>query len=316
MVQDTTILLHLGTHKTGTTTLQQSFAAARQALRSRDVVFLGPGNSYPHLYSAFLTDPMIFPWNRLSGLTVDQIRDRDRKAMNELAAALDRNRGKTIILSNEYLAMLPPEQMTALRDFLSPHGQVHAVYVYRELHSWLGSNTQQMVKAGLSSRGTSFATGLKRVGDFPLKVAQVFGRENSTFLRFEDLIREGVADTFLGHFNLPTLTEIGCTEQIANTAVSGPAVSALMVYNRDFPTGHADRDPQQVARLMALPGEKYRAAALRPNDIRAYSAMRDKVQAELGLRLAPPEALPLLPHPRLIRLRRMAERMKRRLLRL
>lgn len=313
-MQRTTILLHLGTHKTGTTTLQRSFAAARQALWAHGVVYLGPDNSYPHLYSAFLDDPMVFPWNRHSGLTTSQIRERDSKAMRDLAGALERNRGKTIILSNEYLAMLPPDRMAALRDFLSTHGQIHAVYVYRDLFSWLGSNTQQMVKAGLATRETPFAIGLRRVGAFPLKIAGVFGRQNCSFLRFEDLIRDGLSDSFLRHFDLPSLTDIGATEQYANTSISGPAVLALMAYNRDFPVGHADRDPIEVARLSALPGDKYRPAALSPDDIRAYSKMRAKVQAELGLQLAPPENLPKQHQTPLMRVRRRLGQIKRQVL--
>lgn len=102
----TTILLHMGIHKTGSTSLQKTFAAHRAELARDGIVYLGPGEPYRCLYSGFLTDPMTFVWNRISTQSENAVRERDRADLEALSQALTRHRGKTVILSNEYLPML------------------------------------------------------------------------------------------------------------------------------------------------------------------------------------------------------------------
>lgn len=309
------ILLHMGVHKTGSTTLQTSFAHHRARLREAGIAYLGPAGPYPHLYSAFLADPMRFEWNRHHHLSVDEIRDRDRAALDKLAEPLSwyRDHGRTVILSNEWLPLLQPGEMAALRDFLSQFGRVEAAYFYRNLHDWLSSDTQEMAKAGLATRPTPFATALARVHQLPLRIAEVFGRDRTTFFRFEDAIGPGICNSFLTDFGLPSLTALGGTEIVANASVSGPAVEALLSYNATHPLGSSGRDPGEVVRRKALPGDKYRAPPLRPEDVTAYSVARQEVRDRLGLRLDPPGALPQHRPSVSARLRRRARRVARRL---
>lgn len=309
----TTILLHMGIHKTGSTSLQKTFAAHRAALARDDIVFLGPGQPYSCLYSGFLSDPMTFFWNRISTLSESAIRERDEAELAALNQALIRHRGQTIILSNEYLPMLSPPEMTRLRDFLAAHGEVRAVYYYRELHSWMTSNSQEMAKS-TATQPSPFRQALKRVHTLPLRVANVFGPANTTFIKFEDAVKCGICDAFLTSFDLPSLRERGLDEIKANVAISGTAVRALYAYNRDHPAGSATRDRAEVERLKALPGEKYQLGGFDPYDINIYASARQEVQTQLGLSLAAPNTLPVLELPVHIRLRRLAGRVKRYLL--
>lgn len=201
--------------------------------------------------------------------------------------------------------------MTRLRNFLAAHGEVRAIYYYRELHSWMTSNSQQMAKAGIATRPTPFKLALHRVHTLPMRVADVFGLSDTTFIRFEDAVKRGICDTFLTSFGLPSLNARGLNEIIANTAISGPAVQALYAYNLDHPLGSTTRDRAEVERLKALPGERYQLGGHDPYDIRSYAIARQEVQAHLGLTLAAPHTLPVLALPAHIRLRRQAGRIKR-----
>ena len=189
--------------------------------------------------------------------------------------------------------MLSTLELENLRDFLAEYGSVRAVYYYRELHSWISSDSQQMAKAGLATKPTAFRVGLLRIYTFPLKVAAVFGQENSTFIRFEDAIQTGICDTFLATFGLPTLTELGGAETVENQSVSDAAVNALFEYNRRFPRDSKERDPEEVERLKSLPGSKYLAAAFTAPEIAEYKSAREEVSSKLGLVLAPPDSLPV-----------------------
>ncbi|WP_372573198.1 hypothetical protein [Ruegeria jejuensis] len=289
----TTILLHVGIHKTGSTSLQKNFAKHRPLLRAGGIRFLGHGGPYRNLYSAFLTDPMRFFWNKQSKLNAEQIRLRDQQTLADLRTRLTRCQGQTIIISSERLSMLQPSELQALRGFLTPYGTVKAVFFYRELDSWISSNSQEMAKSGIATEPTDFTLALRRIREMPLRVADAFGPDNTTFIRFEDAIQSGICDTFLSTFGLPTLTELGGEEVIANQSISDAAVEALFDYNRQFPLGNPERNPKEVARIMALPGKKYQAPGFSRKEIAQYAQARAEVGNTLGFRLKAPEHLPV-----------------------
>ncbi|WP_212523619.1 hypothetical protein [Actibacterium sp. MT2.3-13A] len=310
MSDKTTILLHVGTHKTGSTSLQKTLDEHRDALRAAGITYLGTGGPYPNLYSAFLPDPMAFVWNVHSGLDEGAIRARDAETLSDLEQDLAQARGTTVVISSEYLSMLDEGPMTRLRDFLGRHGKLHAVYFYRELHSWISSDSQQLAKAGLRVRPTRYDTAIQRLYDLPLRLAGVFGREATTFVKFEDAVKTGICDALLSRFDLPTLASLGLSERHDNESVSADAVRALFLYNHLNPLGSPTRDEREVARLRKLPGGKYRTAGFWPQQIRDYAAKRKEVQRRLGLRLAPPETLPVSqgPDPMVEELLRMTNR--------
>ena len=289
------ILLHMGTHKTGSTSMQAAFARNRDLLRSHGLLYLGTEQAYPNLYSAFLDDPVAEDWNRVQGLDEAQVRARDAQVRDDLAAALEGAAEPNVMISSEYLSMLSRGEMERLRDFLAPHGRVQAVYFYRELISWMASDSQEMAKVGLRARPVLFATAMKRIIDFPLLIDAVFGPA-VTFIKFEEAVAAGISNTFLTTFGLPTLDTLGVTEPRLNEGISDNATRALFLYNRLHPVGSATRDPETVARLAALPGEKYRITGFKPGQIEVYARRRAEVQAKLGLRLTPPEQMPRSPH--------------------
>lgn len=286
-----TILLHLGAHKTGTTSLQHNFARHRAVLRQHGVRFLGPGKPYPHLYSAFLRDPMRYVWNRETGLSGEQILARDAAALAELDTVLAKNTDPWVVISNEFLALLPAPRLRLLRDYLAQYGPVRAVYTYRELHGWMSSNTQEMAKSGLATQPTPFEAALKRISLFPQRIRDVFGPDATQFLRFEDAAQSGICSLFLRSFGLPDFPTLGLTESRENVSISAPAVQALMAYNRAYPLGSAGRNAEEAARLKAMPGPKYSREGFTDDEISLYAQAHAAAEA-LGLRLVAPGLLP------------------------
>jgi len=286
------ILLHVGTHKTGSTTLQSTMYRNREALEKVGVSYLGTQGTYPHLYSAFMNRPLDFVWNQHSGLGEAQIRARDLGVKQALRTELSQATGDTIILSSEFLSKLERNELKALYGFLSDYGSVHVVYFYRELLSWISSDSQQLAKAGLRSRPTAFATGMERLYEYPIKIHDVFAKTGCTFIRFEDAIETGICNTFLARFDLPTLASLGLKEQRLNESISGNAVQAMYLYNHLFPRGSETRNVREVKRLCQLPGDKYQVLGLRPKQIEEYRLKRDEVTKTLGLKLSAADELP------------------------
>ena len=290
--QSRRILLHLGTHKTGSTTLQRSFWLNRERLRHGGIDYPGGDGPMKELYSGFLADPMTHVWNRNSGLDREGVAARDRAALQRLADHVRGSRCPAIVLSCEYLSMLDESEMAALRDWLAEFGSVEAIYFYRELHAWISSDSQEMAKAGLKVKPTTFEIAMQRLYEFPLRVADVFGRERTRFIRFEDAVTGGICNSFLATCGLTTFSDLGLEEEHANQSLSADAVRALFLYNRLNPLGTRRRSQETVEQLKSLPGPKYRVAGFRPQDIADYGEKRQEVIRRLGLTLAPPEELP------------------------
>ncbi len=291
------IYLHLGTHKTGSTSLQNTFHAYRETLAEHGLTYLGTDGPYPCLYSAYLADPMNFGWNRHSGLTVKQLKARDTTAMADLDRQIDQSPTDDIIISSEYLAQLPEPRLNKLRQHLAQRGQVTAIYFYRELLSWTSSDTQQLAKGGHRSRPTPYETAVQRIHDLPLRTRRVFGADRSVYIRFEDAVRDGICNSFLAALGLPTLASMGLTEIHANESVSENAVRALMVFNKLFPLGAKNRPQKLRKRLMELEGPKYRIAGFTGAQIEDYAAKHAEVRDKLGLTLQPPSEIPVSESP-------------------
>ncbi|SNT17269.1 hypothetical protein [Tropicimonas sediminicola] len=288
-----TILLHMGTHKTGSTTLQTSLDAFRQPLREAGVTFLGPGRPYPHLYSAFLHRKSDFIYNRHNGLSEAEIQARDAETLDKLDRRIGKARNETLIVSSEYLSKLSVAEMADMREWFGRHGRVVAVYFYRELPSWIASDSQQMAKVGRTTGPTPFSIAIERVITMPLRIGEVFGADNTVFLRFEDAIVDGICNSFLARLDCPTLASLGLEEIRANEGISANAVRALYAYNRLFPFGSADRPEALMQRLIGLEGPKYQIAGFRPEEIARYAEARAEVLEKLGLSLQDPAELPV-----------------------
>ncbi|WP_068111773.1 hypothetical protein [Tropicimonas marinistellae] len=287
------IVLHMGAHKTGSTTLQKSFAKHRDALAAEGVRFIGPAGPYPHLYSAFLENKSDFVRNRECGLSDAEIRQRDQDVLKEIDRKIEASPSPTIVLSSEFLCKLQQNEMAAMRAHFSRHGEVVAVYFYRDLQSWIGSDSQEMARAGRNIRPTTFRMALARVVDIPLRVAGAFGRDATTFIRFEDAIGRGICNSLLEHLGATTLAALGLKEVRANEGMSENAVRALFVFNRMFPPGTPDRPLELMESLKKLPGPKYQVAGFGRRQIAEYADRREEVQEKLELVLQDPETLPV-----------------------
>lgn len=280
-----TILLHVGTHKTGSTSLQHTFHKYSSELRKIGIEYLGGDGAYPHLYSAFMKNPMAFEWNVLSRISETEIRARDKAVRTDLVAKIEASPCPTVIISSEYLSKLNLEEQSSLKVFLERHGRVIAIYYYRDLLSWMASNSQQLAKVGMRQSPTQFSSAIERVYDMPLRVYEVFGKRNSRFIRFEDAIQKGICNSFLETFDLPTLASQGYDELRANESISANAVRAMYLYNSLFPLGSGTRQPKVADRLRALDGPKYELAGLTEEQIAEYARKRTHISEVLGLNL-------------------------------
>lgn len=285
-----TIYVHFGAHKTGSTSIQKNFARHRAVLKQNGLRYIGPNGPYKHLFSAFLKDPTTFFWNQLSGLSKEELILRDQEVLADLARRIRQTKESKILISNEFLSHLGVEKLEALHKFFFQFGKVHAVYFYRELEAWLNSNTQELAKSGIATAPTPLQHGLDQLSVFPRRIVSVFGEQNCSFVKFEDAVRIGVCNAALRTLGIDDFDALELDETRENTGVSGPAVRALLKYNRRFPAGHEARDAAYVERLKQLQGPRFQSFGFTPRQIRQYDRARASV-LNLGLDLPPAETL-------------------------
>ncbi len=145
-------LVHIGPHKTGTTTLQGAFHLARAAAAKQGVHYAGPNRQPVHAAQALVANSLdpsrepaaLRPWRRL----VDDV---------------ERATATRVVISSEWFAELQPAGIRMLVDAFDP-ARVHVAVTLRPLGRILASQWQQFAQAGHS---IAFDAWLKAIFDDP-----------------------------------------------------------------------------------------------------------------------------------------------------
>lgn len=143
------IVLHIGVHKSGTTSLQTRLAAVRPQLAARGITYAGPDHA-SHLPAMALVGT-VFGWG---------VRDpqRDEQLWNEFAESIRETRGR-VMISSEFFCQADDVQARRAVDELGAD-RVHLVLGLRHLGALLPSSWQQYLKTG---RRIGYETWLRAV---------------------------------------------------------------------------------------------------------------------------------------------------------
>lgn len=149
------IYLHVGFHKTATTSFQLTCAENASQLQEQGFVYpiftdLNGGRRYSNhsipLYSAFCTKPENYHMNIRHG--VQDVDAANQHYRDQLAAALDMD--GDLILSAEGVSKLKVDEMTRLFDFISSGRDCEVVSLacVRSPYEYHCSSVQQRIKGG------------------------------------------------------------------------------------------------------------------------------------------------------------------------
>ena len=188
------LYLHIGTGKTGTTSIQTFLELNREALRKRGVVVpVSPGRrNHLRLTPYALNDGVIDNTRRARGLLrpdqVAHFRERFAQRFREEAATW--TDGHTVIMSSEQMTRLSqPEEIARLRALLSFATKTFIVVYFRRQDEYFVSEYSQLIKGG---RGIALDGALKHIKKqvynyhaFLQNWADAFGKENIIVRPFE-----------------------------------------------------------------------------------------------------------------------------------
>lgn len=143
--------LHIGTGKTGTTTIQDFLAANRRSLSKQGILYPKSPGKRRHVRVSFFARndkrvKAMNEWKRRGGGEPDTFREEFRAAFLK---EIDNSNAQTTILSDEALSALRDEEIARLKELLDAcFNQVHVIIYLRRQDDYIASRYQQDIKKG------------------------------------------------------------------------------------------------------------------------------------------------------------------------
>ncbi|WP_435106102.1 hypothetical protein [Arhodomonas sp. AD133] len=242
----TRFVIHIGMHKTGTTSIQAGLHGARDALAERGVLYpdLGPNHSHP-LVSMFCDAPLDYYVNFYSGIdTPGKVAAFNHRHRESLDAQLAARKWQTVLLSGEELGTgLNESELRAFKRYCDRYASSYRIVCYlRDPVGFATSATQQQVQAGLTLEELYRTPPRVRYRQILEKYIRVFGRARihlrtyqSNRRREPDLFKdfaEACEASYLAECVEPTPRQ--------NKALPATAIHALSLYNHRVPPHFID----------------------------------------------------------------------------
>lgn len=236
------LILHVGFHKSGTSALQESFAAQREELAAAGVLYPNIGRKAHHRIAWALTQKP-WGWKARGGETTPF------KHFSKMVKLINRSSAEKILLSSEFFSELTPDQIQKIAATIKGR-EVKILFTLRPLVKLIASSYQQYLKYGTKADYVEWLhsvldePGVSKVnptfwkrhihGDVVASWAEVFGPGAVTVL---------VADESKPHFLFDSVNELlGLRKDFlkalatgSNRSLSLEEVSLLIELNRTFP---------------------------------------------------------------------------------
>ena len=239
-----TCYLHVGTPKTGTSSIQSSLYFGLESHRFQYISF-GEINSSRGLQTLFGDDALDFFANRILGLrTNEKLNAYKARLSRRLDRALRRSRRHqaNIILSSERCWRMSTTELERVRLFFEGQGfRVQVIGYLRPWLGWMSSVLAQWIKYGLNDLHSTLSPGrLSLELDYTAKLHRfetVFGKANTQWRTFDrQALTDGCAVQDFFHLINAKIQP----EKVArsNESLGLEACRILYAYNQCRGTGH------------------------------------------------------------------------------
>jgi hypothetical protein len=234
LLPDGARLLHIGPHKTGTTSLQAALFASRAAMLEQGVRHLGRTRNPAAAVRAVTGQP--------APTTPD--RPPSMRYWKDLVGEFRRAREPRVVVSSEFFAWARPEVIERIADDLDGD-RLHVVVTLRPLGRILPSQWQQNVQAGLvlsyddwlaqvfgtkKVRARTAFWRLHRHDELIERWAAVLGRDRVTAIVVDERDHGMLLRTFESLLGLREGT-IAADHDLSNRSMTVPEVEAVRAFN-------------------------------------------------------------------------------------
>lgn len=177
-------IIHVGMHKTGSTSIQQSLEGFEDE-RFYYAPLAPGGNHSLSLYSLFASRAANHHLHREARRDAKAVENYNKKTKARLDTSIRRARGRTVIFSGEDLSRLPRHDIPKLRDFFAERFNGVTVVAYvRSPAGFMTSSFQQRVKGATVTKFEPETTYPKYYSAFA-KYDEAFGPDNVKLWKFD-----------------------------------------------------------------------------------------------------------------------------------
>jgi hypothetical protein len=241
-----TIYLHIGIHKTGTTSIQNGLGSNHNLLASNGYlypIFKRSGNEfYNHsevFFSMFCADPTKYHQNIVNGDNNSAAIETLHKSFHkQFTKQIQNFEGDKLIISGEDISLLWVESLkklkTYLREITNPDVCIEVILFCRHPVPWSSAQIQEVIKAG-ESLGKAIKNNSKVLLDYYQNKIKTFSRvftfDSIHAYRFEDAIKHkyGPAGAFLSfiHAEDSIIKTLNLKNEFHNISLSYEAIALL-----------------------------------------------------------------------------------------
>jgi hypothetical protein len=246
-----TLYLHIGVHKTGSSSIQSSLHKARDALRKHGISYPGRDVDHADLYSPFCDSPHKEHRNLRTGLgTVEAARRWNEEVLDFFSAQLADAGCRKIVLSAEGFSSLGAAGVTRLREFLHKFvADVVVVCFVRSPVRFAISYAQEIVLGGKLIEESIRYPHLPNYRDKLTRFIDAFGIENLRVINFDATCAQqrSLVTSFLEAIGEQRGDYPFLEDQRVNAALSLEAVLIFDAINRRYPVFlHGKRNAQRA----------------------------------------------------------------------
>lgn len=261
------IVLHIGMHKTGTSTIQQNLFENRQLLRRFGIVYPNlaetGANHSSALYSYYCDHSENYHMNIREGRTTKNSLDKFHNTIKNDFFELSNQHWQTLILSAEDVSNLNEGALEKLykdlRGYFTTFSLTVVFGIRNPVTYWV-SKIQEHIKNGESTH--SLYETLKVEDSYKAtltKLTSVFGKDLHLF-KFEDAIKKNLTMYFLDNFVKVSHT-VRFNDTPSNSSISQESFYLIDAINERFPFfvgSHINKDRKEgdVDPLILLEGAK------------------------------------------------------------
>lgn len=260
--------LHIGMHKTGTTSIQKTLQRLTPSPQDQYqyATFQKNANHSAALESLFSPQPEKTDYNRKAGLNGKSLRTTNQKTLQQLTQFLEKNKGKNILFSGEGIAHFDRATLVNLKTFLSPFfTEIKIIAYIREPLPYMNSAFQQRIRSNyLNPKSLRFPP-RKTYPNYRKTFTpflEIFGENNVTLLPFlREQLRNACTVQDICHelgIHLPQNSIIRSNARFSHEAIA--MLYTFRMGNTHPKTGHQairDADIQLVKLLKQLPGATF-----------------------------------------------------------
>lgn len=251
--------IHIGMHKTGSTSIQESLAKAGRGEGWSYVKLDSLPNLNRALFAMFDSNPNRHPVFVKQGLSPEAIAERRERLRGKLRRLIQKFKGGNLILSTEMASLMDQAGVQEMRDFLAPwFDEIRIIGYVRPPQAFKNSLFQEQVKHG---KGTLNNMTLPRYRMRFEKYDKVFGRENVMLREFKPSAfpDKCIVSDFCGVIGIAAPGEV----TRVNESLSREACGLLYAYRKLGPgygTGEeiVRENNQLIAPLLQMEGTKFR----------------------------------------------------------